>query len=46
MVKATSRQTVVKQKIFSRSSVAFHEIKPVLMLDKSIYVRFSILDLS
>lgn len=41
-----SRQTLVKQKIFGRSSVAFDEIKPVLMLDKSIYVRFSILDLS
>ena len=41
-----SRQTVVRQKIFSRSFVAFDEIKLVLMLDKSIYVRFSIVDLS
>ena len=31
---------------FSRNFVAIYEIKPVLMLDKPIYVGFSILDLS
>ena len=36
----------VSQKIFSRNFVAIHEIKPVLTLDKPIYVGFSILDLS
>ena len=36
----------VSQKIFSGNFVAIHEIKPVLTLDKPIYVGFSILDLS
>ena len=34
------------QKIFSENFVAIHEIKPVLTLNKPIYVGFSILDLS
>ena len=34
------------QKIFGKNFVAIHEIKPVLTLDKPIYVGFSILDLS
>ena len=34
------------QKIFSKDFVAIHEIKPVLTLDKPIYVGFRILDLS
>ena len=41
------RQTsFVSQKIFSKNFVAIHEIKPVLTLNKPIYVGFSILDLS
>ena len=36
----------VSQKIFSKDFVAIHEIKPVLKLDKPIYVGFIILDLS
>ena len=36
----------VSQKIFSKKFVAIHEIKPVLTLNKPIYVGFSILDLS
>ena len=36
----------VSQKIFSKNFVAIHEIKPVLTLNKTIYVGFSILDLS
>ena len=36
----------VSQKIFSKNFVAIHEIKPVLILNKPIYVGFSILDLS
>ena len=34
------------KKIFSKNFVAIHEIKPVLTLNKPIYVGFSILDLS
>ena len=36
----------VSQKIFSKKFVAIHEIKPVLTLDKPIYVGFSVVDLS
>ena len=32
--------------IFNKSLVAIHEIKPVLTLDKPVYIGFSILDLS
>ena len=38
-----SKPSFVSQKIFSKKFVAIHEIKPVLTLDKPIYV--SILDL-
>ena len=41
-----SGPSFVSQKIFSRNFVAIHEIKPVLTLDKPIYVGFSILDVS
>ena len=34
------------QKIFNKNFVAIHEIKPVLTINKPIYVGFSILDLS
>ena len=34
------------QKIFSKNLVAIHDIKPVLTLNKPMYVGFSILDLS
>ena len=43
--KYASKPSFVSQ-IFSRNFVAIHEIKPVLMLDKPIYVGFSVLDLS
>ena len=36
----------MSQKIFRKNFVAVHEIKPVLTLNKPIYVGFSILDLS
>ena len=45
-IKCISRPSFVSQKIFSKNFVATHEIKPVLILHKPIYVRFSILDLS
>ena len=44
--KIVSKPSFVSQKIFSKSCVAIFEIKPVLTLDKPIYVGFSILDLS
>ena len=43
-VKYISKSSFVSQKIFSKNFVAIHEIK--LTLNKPIYVRFSILDLS
>ena len=44
--KYVSKPSFVSQKIFSKNFAAIHEIKPVLTLDKPIYVGFSILDLS
>ena len=41
-----SKPSFVSQNIFNKTFVAIHEIKPVLTLDKPIYVGFSILDLS
>ena len=45
-VRCRSKPSFVSRKIFSKNSVAIHEIKPVLTLNKPIYVGFSILDLS
>ena len=45
-VKYTSRPNFVSQKIFSKYFVAVHKIKPVLTLNKPIYVEFRILELS
>ena len=44
--KYVNKPSFVSQKIFSNNFVAIHKIKPVLTLDKPIYVEFSILDLS
>ena len=44
--KWVSRPDFVSQKIFSRNFAAIHKIKPVLTLDRPIYVGFSISDLS
>ena len=44
--KYISKPSFVSQKIFSENFVVIHEIKPVLTLDKPIYVGFSILNLS
>ena len=43
--KYVSKPSFVSHKIFSKNFAAIHEIKPVLTLDKPIYVGFSILDL-
>ena len=45
-VKYVSRPNFVLQKIFSKYFVAVHKIKPVLTLNKPIYVGFNILELS
>ena len=44
--KYVSKPSFVSQEIFSENFVAIHVIKPVLKLDKTIYVGFSILELS
>ena len=45
-VRCISKPSFVSQKIFSKHFVAIHEIKPVLKLNKPIYVGFTVLDLS
>ena len=45
-VKSVSRPTFVSQKIFNKNLVAIHKIKPILLLNKPIYVGFSVLELS
>ena len=41
-----SKPTFVSKKVFNKNLVDIYEIKPVLTLDKSICVGFSVLDLS
>ena len=45
-VRCVSKPVFISQKMFSKNSVAMHQIKPVLIPNKPIYVGFSILDLS
>ena len=45
-LKYTSRPTHVTQKIFDKNYAAIHEIKPVLTLNKPIYVGFTVLEFS
>ena len=44
--KYTSRPTYITHKIFDKIYAAIYEIKPVLTLNKAIYVGFSVLELS
>ena len=46
LLKYTSRPTYIAHKIFGEDYAAIHEIKPVLMLNKPIYVEFTGLELS
>ena len=45
-LKYTSRPTYATHKLFDKDYAAIHEIKPVLMLNKPIYVGFTVLKLS
>ena len=45
-LKYTSRPTYIIYKIFGEDYAAIHEIKPVLILSKPIYIGFTVLDLS
>ena len=45
-VKCISKPSFISQKIFSKNFVAIYQVKPVSILNKPIYVGFSILDLS
>ena len=45
-LKYTSRPTYVTHKLFNKIFAAIHEVKPVLILNKPIYVGFTVLDLS
>ena len=44
--KYTSRPTYITHKIFGKDYAAIHEIKQVLILNKPIYIRFTVLGLS
>ena len=45
-LKHVNKPTFITQKIFVKYFAAIHRIKPVLMLNKPIYVRFTVLELS
>ena len=45
-LKYTSRPNHITHKTFNKNCAAIHEIKPVLMLNKPIYVGFPVLELS
>ena len=45
-LKYASKRTYITHNIFGKDYAAIHEIKPVLVLNKPIYVGFTVLDLS
>ena len=45
-LKQTSKPTYITHKMFNKNFAAIREIKPVLMLNKAIYVGFTVLYLS
>ena len=45
-LKYTSRLTYITHKLFGKDYAAIHEIKLVLILNKPIYIGFTMLDLS
>ena len=46
LLKHTSRPIHITHKIFGKNYVAIYEIKPVSLLNKPIYVRFTVVELS
>ena len=45
-LKDTSKPTYITRKTFGKGYAAIHGVKPVLILNKPVYVRFTVLDLS
>ena len=45
-LKYTSKPAYITHKMFGKDYAAIHEIKPVLILNKPMYVGFTVLDLS
>ena len=45
-LKYTSRPIYITHKIFGKDDAAIHEIKPILILNKPVYVGFNVLELS
>ena len=45
-LKYTSRPTHITHKVFGENYAAIYEIKPVLTLNKLIYIGFTVLELS
>ena len=45
-LKYTSRPTYITHKVFGKDHAAIHEIKLVLILNKTMYIVFTVLDLS
>ena len=45
-LKYTCRLTYITHKIFDKNFAAIHKVKPVLILKRSIYVGFTVLELS
>ena len=45
-LKYINRPTHITHKIFGKNYAAIHEIKPILTLNKPIYVKFTVLELS
>ena len=45
-LKYTSKPTYITHKVFGKDYAAIHEIKPVLILYKEVFLGFTVLDLS
>ena len=45
-LKYTSRPTHITYKLFGKDYADIHEIKPVLKLNKPVYIAFTVLELS
>ena len=45
-LKYTSKPTYITHKLFGKDYATIHEIKPILILNKPTYIRFTVLDLS